>query len=70
MNNLSFEIIPSGIISAELDKQIDQLDKLAFADENHDAPDFNRIDWSSHIEYMALGYMDGELVTLLGLLRR
>ncbi|MBK8822699.1 MAG: GNAT family N-acetyltransferase [Anaerolineales bacterium] len=53
-----------------MDKQIDQLDHLAFADEKHDDPEFNSIDWSSHIEHMALGRMDNELVTLLGLLKR
>ncbi len=70
MNTLQIEIISTDNIPAELDKKIDQLDHLAFADEQHDDPEFNSIDWSSHIEYMALGYMDGELVTLLGLLRR
>jgi GNAT superfamily N-acetyltransferase len=56
----------------EVQEKINELDHLAFA---HDPsapadPEFDSIDWSSHIEYMALGRVDGELVTLLGLLRR
>jgi GNAT superfamily N-acetyltransferase len=70
MNNLQIEIVSTDNISAELDNQIDQIAKLAFADEQHDDPEFNSIDWSSHIEYMALGYINGEPVTMLGLLRR
>ena len=70
MNSLQIKIISTNNVSAELDRQIGQLDKLAFADERHDDPEFDSIDWSSHIEIMALGYVDGELVTLLGLLRR
>jgi len=70
MNPLQIEFISTDQIPIELDKQIDQLDHLAFADENHDDPEFNSIDWSSPIETMALGRIDGELVTLLSLLRR
>ncbi len=70
MDALNIEIIRTDQISAQLDKKIDELDQLAFADENHDDPEFNSIDWSVHIEYMALGYLNGELVTLLGLLKR
>jgi GNAT superfamily N-acetyltransferase len=70
MNNLQIEIVSTDNISAELDKTIGQIAKLAFADEQHDDPEFNSIDWSAHIEYMALGCMDGEPVTILGLLRR
>ena len=68
--DLQIEIISTDKTSPELDKQIDQLDHLAFADEKHDDPEFNSIDWSSHIEHMALGRVDKELVTLLGLLKR
>jgi GNAT superfamily N-acetyltransferase len=67
---LQIEIISTDNISAELNQQIDEIDHLAFADEKHDDPEFNSIDWSSHIEYMALGRVDGELATLLGLLKR
>ena len=72
MNTLQTEIIHTDNISVELNKLIDQLGHLAFA---HDPsapvdPEFDSIDWSSPIEYMALGYIDGELVTLLGFLRR
>lgn len=70
MDTLGIEIIRADQISAELDKQIDQVNRLAFADDDHDAPEFDSIDWSSRIECMALGRVDGELVTLLGLLRR
>ena len=71
MDTLSTEVIFTDQISAELDKQIDQLDHLAFVDDHeHDDPEFDSIDWSSRIEWMALGRVDGELATLLGLLRR
>ncbi len=68
--DLQIEIVSTDQISTELDFQIDELDHLAFADEHHDDSEFNSINWSSHMEYMALGRIDSKLVTLLGLLRR
>jgi len=70
MNNLQIEIVSPDNLAAEVGEQIDRIDQLAFAEVQHDDPEFNSIDWSLPLEYMALGYRDGELVTLLGLLRR
>jgi GNAT superfamily N-acetyltransferase len=70
MNNLQIEIVSTYNLAAEVGEQIDRIDQLAFAEVQHDDPEFNSIDWSSPLEYMALGYRGGELVTLLGLLRR
>jgi aminoglycoside 2'-N-acetyltransferase I len=67
-DNLQIEIISTDKISAELDKQIDALDHIAFSGQAHDA-EFNSIQWASH-EWMALGRLDGELVTQLCLLKR
>jgi GNAT superfamily N-acetyltransferase len=69
MNNLQIEIVSTDNLAVEVSEQIDRIDRLAFAEVQHDDPEFNNIDWSSP-EYMALGYRGGELVTLLGLLRR
>lgn len=68
--DLKIEIILDSLVSADAQKSIDELAQLAFADEQHDDPEFNSIDWSSPIDYMALGYVDGELVTLACLIRR
>jgi GNAT superfamily N-acetyltransferase len=70
MNSLQIEIVSTNDLAAEVGEQIDRIAQLAFATVQHDDPEFNSIDWSSPLEYMALGYWGGELVTLLGLLRR
>jgi GNAT superfamily N-acetyltransferase len=70
-NDFQIKIISDSLISIDVQKNIDELDRLAFAeDRDHDDPEFDSIDWSSHIEWMVLGRMDDKLVTLLGLLRR
>ena len=68
-DNLWIEIIPVDQISTDLNKQIDALDHLAFSGEQHSDPELNSIKWSSH-DWMALGYLDTELVTQLCLLKR
>jgi aminoglycoside 2'-N-acetyltransferase I len=67
-DDLQIEILHLDRISAELDKQIDALEHLAFSGEIHDT-DFKSIQWASH-DWMALGRLDGELVTQFCLLKR
>jgi predicted acetyltransferase len=69
---LKIEFVSSHLISADVQKNIDDLARAAFAaNVKNDDPEFKSIEWSgSQIETMALGFIDGELVTLLGLLQR
>jgi GNAT superfamily N-acetyltransferase len=69
MTHLKIEFIPETEINARLNEQIDALDHLAFVGENHDDPEFANIQWSSH-HWMALGWLDGELVSQACLLKR
>jgi GNAT superfamily N-acetyltransferase len=69
MTDLQIRFVPQADVTPELDQEIDALDKLAFADEVIDDPDFNSIQWAGH-DWMALGYLDGELVTQLCLPKR
>ncbi len=70
MNNFQIEIIPADQISAQLDGQINQLDKLAFADDSIDNDsEFSSIQWTSP-DWMALGFLHGELVTQLCIPKR
>jgi GNAT superfamily N-acetyltransferase len=64
MTDLQIRFVPRAGITPELDREIDALDKLAFADEVIDDPDFNSIQWAGH-DWLALGYVNGELVTQL-----
>jgi GNAT superfamily N-acetyltransferase len=59
-------------ITPELDRAIDTLDHLAFASDHDGPPDpaFDSIDWSTPHEWNALGWLDGELVSQLCLLKR
>jgi GNAT superfamily N-acetyltransferase len=59
-------------ISPELDRAIDALDHLAFTSDHDDPPDpqFDSIDWSSPHEWNALGWLEGELVSQLCILKR
>jgi len=68
-DNLRIEFLGPGQISPELDKQVDALDRLAFSGQVHKDLEFSSIQWSSHA-WMALGHLDGELVTQLCLLKR
>ena len=68
-DNLRIEIIRANQISAELGKQIDALDHLAFSGQIHHDPDFGSIRWASH-DWMVLGHLGSELVTQLCLLKR
>jgi GNAT superfamily N-acetyltransferase len=70
-DTLKIDFIPTAQIPFELDRQIEQIDHLAFsANASQDTTDPEPIDWSSPIEWMALGWINDELVTLLGLLQR
>jgi GNAT superfamily N-acetyltransferase len=65
MSPLTIEFIRQDQLSAELDQEIDALDHLAFPGEDHDLG----IEWALQ-EWMALGFLDGKLVTQLCLLKR
>ena len=71
MPQLQIEFLHTSQISPALDREIDALDHLAFASD-HDGPpdpDFDSIEWSAQ-EWMALGRLDGQLVSQLCLLKR
>jgi GNAT superfamily N-acetyltransferase len=65
MNQLKIEFIPETQVPPELNQHIDALDHLAFSGEDGD-PD---VQWAAH-DWMALGWLDGELVSQLCLLKR
>jgi len=70
MTDLNIRFIPELEITSELQREIDLLDKLAFADDGmDDDPEFSSIHWSSP-DWMALGYLHDDLVTQLCLPRR
>jgi aminoglycoside 2'-N-acetyltransferase I len=55
-------------ISEEVTKKINELDHLAFSEDQND-PILGNIEWSDH-EWMALGFLGEELVTQLCILKR
>lgn len=57
------EILP------ELDRKIEEIDQLAFADEDRDDPDLKGIEWSAS-QWMALAFINNQLVSQLGMLKR
>jgi predicted N-acetyltransferase YhbS len=59
-------------ISPDLSQRMDALDHLAFASDHDSLPDpeFDSIDWSSPHEWCVLGWLDGELVSQLNILKR
>lgn len=68
--DLQIEIIRDSLILPDVRKDINELDQLAFAgDSTDDDPEFSRIDWASP-DWMALGFLYGELVTQLCLPKR
>ncbi len=68
--DLKIEIILDSLISPDIHKVIDQLDRLAFADDGVDNdPEFSSIQWASP-DWMALGFLHGELVTQLCIPKR
>jgi GNAT superfamily N-acetyltransferase len=69
---LKVEFIHVSQIPPELDRAIEALDQLAFAGDDDGPPDpeFGPIDWSTPHEWNALGWLDGQLVSQLCLLRR
>ena len=70
MTDLQIKILPVSEISSELNRQIDLLDHLAFADDDIDNdPEFSSIIWASP-DWMALGFLNGELVTQLCMPKR
>jgi predicted acetyltransferase len=69
MPQLQIEFLHITQISPELDREIDALDHLAFSADENDDPEFNAIEWSAQ-EWMALGRLDGQLVSQLCLLKR
>ncbi|MFN8411341.1 MAG: GNAT family N-acetyltransferase [Anaerolineales bacterium] len=70
MTTLQIRFIPHKEISAGLQAEIDALDKLAFAEDDIDNdPEFSSIRWAGP-DWMALGYLDKELVTQLSMPKR
>ncbi len=70
MTNLQIRFMPQADITSELQQEIDALDKLAFADNGiDDDPEFTSIQWSSP-DWMALGFLNDELITQLCLPKR
>lgn len=69
MTEIQCEIIASELITPENKKLFDQICALAFKDDKED-PELRDIEWTSQQEWMGLGRLDGELVTILGILKR
>lgn len=70
MTTLQVRFIPHKEISPDLRKEIDFLDALAFAGADiDDEPEFDSIRWATP-DWMALGYLNQELVTQLCLPKR
>lgn len=70
MTDLDVRLIPHAELTPELQGDIDALDHIAFAgDDGDDDPEFSSIKWASP-EWMALGFLHGELVTQLCLPKR
>lgn len=70
MTTLHIRFIPHKEISPNLQNEIDALDRLAFADDDIDNdPEFSSIHWAAP-DWMALGYLDKELVTQLSMPKR
>jgi GNAT superfamily N-acetyltransferase len=70
VDTLQIKILSNDQISPELDKQIDQLDHLAYCNVKlPEDPDYGQIVWSAH-NWMVLGFIKGTLVTQLCLLKR
>ena len=70
MIELQVRFTPQAELTPKLQQDIDLLDKLAFAGEDiDDDPEFSSIQWASP-DWMALGFLNGELVTQLCLPKR
>jgi aminoglycoside 2'-N-acetyltransferase I len=69
-DTLQIKILSNDQISPELDKQIDQLDHLAYSSVKlPEDPEYGQIVWSAH-DWMVLGFLNDTLVTQLCLLKR
>lgn len=66
---LQISFLPFKEISPEQDRLIDELDRLAFADEDPNDPQLKGIKWSAP-DWMALGYWGDQMVTQLGIQKR
>jgi GNAT superfamily N-acetyltransferase len=70
MENINISFLPEKDILSEVRQQIDALDHLAFAgDTIDDDPEFSSIQWASP-DWMALGFLNDELITQLCLPKR
>lgn len=69
--DLKIEITQASLISPDVQKHINELDTLAFADDGIDNdPEFSNIhSWASP-DWMALGFLNKELVTQLSIPKR
>lgn len=80
MTDLQIRFVRQADIAPKLQNQIDEVDRLAFHSDSNEGdndtsdPGKFEIRWQDirwgPLEWMALGYLDDELVTILGLLRR
>lgn len=67
---LHINILPNSQISAEMEKLIDHLDHVAYSTVKlPEDPQYSQITWSDH-DWMVLGFIKGELVSQLCLLKR
>lgn len=69
MTEIKCEIISSELITPEDKKLFDQISDLAFRDDEKD-PELRSVEWSPQMDWMGLGRLGEELVTILGLLKR
>ena len=70
MTDLDIHFISQGDLRPELQQEIDALDRLAFGDITlEDDPEFPPIQWAIP-DWMALGYLQGQIVTQLCIPKR
>lgn len=70
MQSIKIEFLAEQNVTAEINQQIDELDHLAFSsDAPEEKDELTKIKWASH-DWMALGYLNEQLVTQLCLLKR
>jgi predicted acetyltransferase len=69
-DTLQIKILSNDQISHELEKQIDELDHLAYSSiKQPEDPEYSQIVWAAH-RWMVLGFINDVLVTQLCLLKR
>jgi GNAT superfamily N-acetyltransferase len=70
MMDLEIRFIPHSILTSELQRDFDALDRLAFGEmTDEEDPDFPAIKWAAP-DWMALGFLQGQIVTQLCIPKR